>query len=383
MRNFIASVVIALAVGPAVHAGNVSALISGGNLYLYGDGGGSHLTVDSPGQGKIRVTGLVTVNGENTIVNGKVNGSTTLTGWTNGVYNFSYAGNDSITLLGLVVNGAVHVDLGEGDDTLTFGDLPADQLVPPLGLPISLAGLPSGTNSSAKSLLLIGGGGADTAMINGVFVEGAATLDLGAGKDVVLIGSPSPNDSAAVVFYESCVIIPGNDADNIDITATDVRRNLIVDDSQSALRLSISDVNVGDSTFIYGTPSNDDIQTSNLNVTNLLKVIAEGGDDLVLLGGSSTSTEVFPGIGNDRVQLTNLNATRASVYLDPGIDELRIQSVSFKDFYGFGSSGNDLFRIQNSSISRAYLYGDAGNDTYQDGGGNSIGKLNLYTIENK
>ena len=379
MRTFISPILIALVVGTAAHAGNVSALVSGGNLYLYGDGGGSNVTVDSPEQGKIRVSGSVTPTGENTIINGKVNGSTTLTGWTSGVYNFSYAGNDSITLLGLTVKGAAHVDLGEGDDNLAFGKASAE-----LELAMSLVGLAEGTNSSAKSLLVIGGGGADAVILNDLFVEGAATLNLGAGKDAVFIGSPAfDTNTVSVVFYESCVILPGNDADNINITSTDVRRDLIVDDSQAALQLDVSNVNVGGSTFIYGTPSNDDIRVSSSNVTNLLKVIAEGGDDRISLGGSSTSTEVFPGLGNDSVQLASLTATRAYVYLDPGIDELQIQSCSFSNLYGFGSSGNDLFRMQGSKISQANLYGEAGTDTYQNGGGNSIGKLNLFTIENK
>jgi hypothetical protein len=380
MRTHISSLLIALIMGSAAQAGNVSAFISGGHLYLYGDAGGSSLTVDSPSSGQIRVTGTVTSGGEDTVVNGQKNGTVTLDGWKAGVYNFAYAGNDSITLSGLQINGAAHMDLGEGDDSVIIGDLPLEEMLTNVGLASSA----SGTMSSAKSLLVIGAGGADMVVLQGLFVGGAATLDLGAGEDDVFIGnSATDNDTASVVFYESCVIIPGNEADTINITSTDVRRNLIVDDSQAALQLDISDVNVGDSTFIYGTPANDRITAVNLHVTNILKVIAEGGDDFIALGGSSTSTEVFPNAGNDSVQLNNLETTRAYVYLDPGRDELQIQAGRYSYLYAYGSSGDDLFRIQNASITQANLYGEAGTDTYQNGGGNSIGKLNLYTIENK
>lgn len=373
MHTDIWSLLITLTLSGAVQAGNVSALISGGHLYLYGDAAGSNITVDSPASGQVRVTGMLTAGGENTTINGKTNGTVTLNKWTGGIYNFSYAGNDMLTLSQLPINGAAHIDLGEGDDGFIIGEMPLQML-----------GLGQGNANSAKSLLVIGAGGADLVVLNGLLVSGATTLDLGAGEDDVFIGQPSLNaNNASVWFYESCVIIPGSEADTINITATDVRRNLIVDDSLATMQLDISNSNVGDSLFIYGTSSSDHISAVDLQVTNLLKVIAEGGDDFIALGGSSSSTEVYPGQGNDRVELTNLATSRAYVYLDPGTDQLQIQSGSYQNLYAFGSAGDDLFRIQNACISQAYLYGEAGNDTYQNGGGNNIGKLNLYTIENR
>lgn len=381
MRIQFSAVLIGLALSAAAQAGNVSAQISGGNLYLYGDGGGSNLTVDSPAAGQVRVTGTVTADGEDTIVNGQPNGSVVLAGWTRGVFNYSYAGNDTLSFVGLTIQGPAHIDLGEGDDGFIVGELaPADAGVEGNAAPPMTAGGPS----SAKSLVVIGAGGRDTVILNDLFVDGAATLDLGNGEDLVLIGSPAQNtDDVSVVFSQSCVIVPGNQADSISISSTDVYRNLIVDDAQGELLLDISDVNVDDSVFIYGTPANDQINTQNLNVARLLKVISEGGDDAIVLAGTSATTEVFPGLGNDSVLLVDLSTTRASVYLDSGTDELDVQGGSYSFLYGYGGGGNDLFRLQYTSISQAFLYGDGGTDSYVNGGGNMIGKLNLYSIENK
>lgn len=379
MRIQFLAVLIGLGLSAAAQAGNVSAQISGGHLYLYGDAGGSNLTVDSTADGQVRVTGTVTADGEDTVVNGQPNGSVELSGWTRGIYNYSYAGNDTLSLVGLTIQGPAHIDLGEGDDGFIVGEL----VTIPVGVEGNAAPA-AGAPSSAKSFFVLGLGGSDTVILNDLFVEGAATLDLGNGEDLVFIGSPAQDPAnVSVVFSQSCVIVPGNQADSISISSTDVYRNLIVDDAQGELLLDISDVNVDDSVFIYGTPANDQINTQNLNVTRLLKVISEGGDDDIVLAGTSDTTEVFPGLGNDSVLLVDLATTRASVYLDPGNDEVDVQGGSYSFLYGYGGGGNDLFRLQNTSISQAFLYGDGGSDSYVNGGGNMIGKLNLFSIENK
>ena len=376
MRIQVSAILIGLALSAAAHAGNVSALISGGHLYLYGDQGGSNLTVDSPAPGQIRVTGTVTANGETTTVNGQTNGSVILDGWTRGIFNYSYAGDDTLSFVGLTIQGPAHIDLGEGDDGFIVGELLSGEIA---GEPAVVAGA-----SSAKSLFVLGVAGNDMVMLSDLFVEGAATLDLGNGQDIVMIGGASEDPNyVSVVFSQSCVIVPGNEPDTISINSTDVYRSLTIDDAQGVLTLDISDVYVDDSVFIYGTPANDQITTQNLNVTRLLKVISEGGDDNITLSASSATTEVFPGLGNDVVVLADMWTTRAHVYLDPGNDELNVQGGNYSYLYGYGGGGNDLFRLQNTTISQAYLYGDGGTDTYSNGGGNSIGKLNLYSIENK
>lgn len=381
MRMYIWSTLLAAMLGSVAQAGNVSAVVSGGHLYLYGDVGGSSLTVESPASGQIQVTGTVTATGESTVVNGQANGTVVLSGWTRGIYSYGYAGNDTLMLTGLMVNGPTHVDMGDGDDALVVGELPTNE--PTNGQ----ADIDTAAFNSTQSLFVLGVRGNDMVILNNLFVQAAATLDLGAGEDDVFIGGGTAgtngDGSPSVEFHESCVIIPGSEADDINIASASVRRNLIVDDSSGPMLLDITDVSVGDSTFIYGTPSNDRITTENLTVTNILKVIAEGGDDVVMLNSSSNSTEVFPGAGNDSVELMAVTTNRAYVYLDPGNDALQIQGGSYNFLYGYGSSGNDLFQIQNAMIGQANLYGEAGTDTYSDGGGNSIGKLNLYTIENK
>ncbi len=384
MRIYISALVIALAISGSARAGNVSADIYGGSLYLYGDARGSSITVDSPSSGQVRVSGTVTAQGENTVVNGTPNGSVTLKGWTGGIYNFSYAGNDSVTLLGLTINGAAHIDLGEGNDALVV----SDSFMPTLaaGSVTEASGASSNADamSYARSILVIGAGGADMALIDNLLVDGAATFDMGTGRDEVYIGVPqAAANQVSVMFLESCVIVPGDGADDVSIASTEIGRNLIVDDARSRLRLDISNVSVGDSTFVYGTSVRDVITTANLNVRNTLKVISEGGDDHIKLAGSARTVEVFPGIGNDLVRLRELIATRAYIYLDPGSDDLHVQLSDFNFLYAYGSSGNDQFGFRNARINQAFLYGDSGEDTFQDEGGNQFGELELFSIENQ
>ena len=85
-------------------AGTVTARISGNSLFIYGDQGNNSIAIDSPQPGQIRVVGFTSGNGETTSVNGQVNGSVTLSGWTGGIFTYMYAGSDTVTLSNAVLS---------------------------------------------------------------------------------------------------------------------------------------------------------------------------------------------------------------------------------------------------------------------------------------
>ncbi len=389
MRKAILGVMIGLALGSAAIAGNVTARVSGGNLYLYGDNSGSNISIDSPSSGQIRVSATPTASGETTTVNGQANGTVVLNGWTRGIYNYSYAGDDSLTLSSLLVNGHLHIDLGTGNDELFMGTTPEIQemnaLAATLGLDASAVAMDLDPSEGAViiqyTLFVIGANGDDYVDLVQTLVGEGATFDLGQGSDEIFVGLADIEADFGVDFARNCVILPGTEADSVNLESVRVGHDLIVDDVNMGLDLYVFDVQVERSCFVYGTPSIDRIEMESIFVDNLFRVITEGDNDAIILSGSTRQLDLFSGLGNDRVRLIDFDSERLNVYLDPGEDDFLLQRGNTGRLYAYGSSGNDLFAIRDATVGQAYIYGDSGTDTYSGVPGNNIGSLNLYSIE--
>lgn len=374
-----------------LHAGDVDATIRGGNLYVYGDDFDNQIAISAPdNNGQIIVAGSTSMSGENTSVNGQENGTVVLDGWNGGIYCFLYDGDDSLTLSSAMVNGFVHIDLGEDNDSLVVGVSPQAQ---------AFAAAQRATNAPAEllsaavdaeqdaviissGLLVLGASGHDFVELQQLWVAGTAEVNLGSGNDDLLIGTLSMEETT-VAFQESLVIIPGNERDWLELSSIDVGGDLIIDDATGGQVLFGTDIRVGRSVFIYGTPDNDRIDLVAMSVQDVLRVIAEGGNDIVIVAGTARATYVYAGAGNDKVRIVDLEGTRADVFLDAGHDDFMIQRGNLRRLNAYGGSGDDLFALRFVNILQAYLYGDAGTDSYQGVPGNNIGSLNLYSIENQ
>lgn len=378
MRRVLFCVLLSFFTSEVASAGTVTARISGNSLFIYGDQGNNSIAIDSPQPGQIRVVGFTSGNGETTSVNGQVNGSVTLSGWTGGIFTYMYAGSDTVTLSNAVVRGAAHFDLGDGHDELIIGSLPGTGEVVNLLLPQANQGYVD----LQSSLYVLGSNGDDyVSLVNGI-VRGYATFDLGNGDDELRMGH-SDVSGTVVEFLSNCVVFPGSGADSAMFSATVMRRDFIFDDSTSTLDLSLVGVTIDQNAFIYGTSSVDSMVLNNVFVGRLLQLFSEGDSDFVQLSTVRCGTlEIFAGDGADSVRLDAVTAETLRVFLDAGADTLEINAGMIKRIYGYGGSDNDLFTIRTTQATELNLFGDGGTDSLVQTG-NAIGTTRLYSIENK
>lgn len=378
MKRILCCVFLSFFACEVASAGSVTARISGSSLFVYGDQGANSIAIDSPQSGQIRVVGLTSGNGETTSVNGQVNGSVTLAGWTGGIFTYMYAGSDTVTLSNVVVRGAAHFDLGDGHDELLIGSLPGTSEVVNLLVPQANQGFVE----LQSSLYVLGSNGDDyVSLVNGI-VRGYATFDLGNGDDEVIMGD-SDLSGTVVEFLSNCVVFPGSGSDSAIFSSTVMRRDFIFDDSTSTLDLTLVGVSIDQNAFIYGTSAADSMVLDNVFVGRLLQLFAEGDSDFVRLSTVQCGTlEIFTGDGSDTARLNAVTAETLRVFLDAGADMLEIDAGMFKRIYGYGGSDNDLFTIRSTQATELNLFGDGGTDSLVQTG-NTIGTTRLYSIENK
>jgi hypothetical protein len=382
MKKLLLAVGLILSLTSSSFAGAVTATISGGNLYLYGDPHDSNVIVRGAGMNRVEVRGAITPSGQNTVVNGLVNGTVYLTGWTGGIFAYGYEGDDLLTISNAVVRGATHLDLGQGDNEFFLGISRGDAFDNVTGTPVLVPSPDSGPIDFMSTLYLLGLGGSDFVAIADAFVVGNAVINTGDGDDDMYLGENlgwgTIND-----FRNSLQIFPGAGVDWMDFQSIRTINNLIVDDTVGSMRLEAYDVRVGGSGFVYGTPSNDNILFVGLVVGDLFQTFSESGHDLVRLFGRANAAEVFSGAGNDRVVLGRMVASRVHAQLDVGNDSLTVNGGDIGTLNAFGSSNDDLFRFQNARVNVANLYGDSGFDTYSNGGGNTFGTLRFFSVESR
>jgi hypothetical protein len=380
MKKLLLTVGLMFCLSSSTFAGAVTASISGGNLYLYGDPHDSNVVVRSAGINQVEVRGLPTPGGHNTVVNGQVNGAVVLNGWSGGVFAYGYEGDDIMTMSNAIVRGAAHIDLGQGDNEFFVGISRGDAFANVSGNPVGMPSPDSGPIDFLSTLYLLGLDGSDFVAIADAYVVGHATVNTGAGDDDIYLGE---NLGWGTIddFRNSLLILPGAGVDWIDLQSVRTVNDLVIDDSTDAMKVDAFDIRVGGSGFVYGTPGDDNILFQGLIVGNLFQVFSEGGHDLVRLFGRANAAEVFSGAGNDRVIIGRFVASRIHAQLDVGNDSLTVSGGNIGTLNAFGSSNNDLFRLQSTQINVANLYGDSGVDTYQNGGGNTIGRINFYSVE--
>ncbi len=403
LRGFrgLCGLAIAMALSSNLVAGNVKATLSGGTLFVYGDRNDNSIGIASTNPGEIVVSGFVTGSGEPTTVNG-ASEPAVLTGWTNGIYVYLYEGNDSVSLMSGDVLGHVHVDLGPGNDDATLGNsAPVDmveetvdgvlQSIPGDGLNVLAAAEPGLTESSLsvkQTLVVLGGAGEDVVQLGDMKVEGHVTLDLGAGNDYVLIGSPGlvPMEEGApsdVTFGNNAVIVPGGGDDVVQATSLSVARDLTIDDPVGAALVLLDQVDVGNNFLLFTSPADDEVEMLNVTVGQLFKLIAKEGVDFITVDGlMADRVEFYLGNGADDFYAGSVFANRVWSYLEGGDDLFEIVDSQIGTHTIYGGAGNDWMRMTGCSGSTAYIYGEGGTDTLEESG-NSIGTINVYTVENR
>lgn len=372
----------------SVHAGNVSAKISGGSLFLYGDRTDNSVVIESSGSGQVRVAGAVGSSGEITTINGS-NAPVELQGWNNGIYAYLYEGNDSVTLLSGIVLGAVHIDLGAGDDDLVLGtgapELSEASLVGailsgliPFDSPLAAE---TGGLELQRSLVVLGAQGSDQVTISNCTVRGRTTLDLGGEADNVFVGTVA--EVTTTIFQDYLVIVPGSGQDAVLVNGASVARDLLIDDPSDAADIGVFETDVGQNLFVFSSLGADNISINNVMVASLAKVIAKEGDDFVSISGLlANRAELFLGLGNDSLQASDVLLDRMWTYLESGNDQMELSSSQVGIQFIYGAGGNDSVTLSGCTGSEATVYGDGGTDTLSTPA-NGIQNIRFYSIENR
>lgn len=362
----------------SAHADNVTASISGGSLYVYGDGGDNSIRIESSQPGKVTVSGTVTtVNGGDTPV--------TLSGWNNGVFVYLSDGNDSVWLHSGTVRGVTHFDLGSGDDEVLVGGssaMPAEYLTDEL-----LTLFPDSTEASAsplrlnQSLTVLGFAGHDTAYVASCTVVGSSTFDMGTSGDDVYLGTESGTTST--FFQNSVVVVPGAGADIVSVSEVRFTHDLIIDDPTNASTVDIFSSRVGGNLFVFTSLAVDYVNIESVTVIGILKsILKDANDRLFLTDVLASRTELYFGIGNDQFVANELDTPNLLVFLEDGADRSTVRDSDITNGYYYGAGGDDYFTVQTTSGSSAYIYGDGGTDTLKQSG-NTIGQVYSYSIERK
>jgi len=282
------------------------------------------------------------------------------------------------------VTGLLHIDSGEGDDTVNVnGD--------------------AAFNPQLGSLNVWSFGGADTVRVSNLTLSNFAWVDLGAGDDSLAEGN--------IVAGGDDFVFAGTGDDVVGVTNVTAKYLLSVgasgDDQQSfaGLHLNRSSLigEAGDDSITLddtfnaldpGTPIVVDATTAT-HITGLLHIDTGEGDDTVTINGDSASNvsvgslDVWTFGGIDTVSIANLAATgQINVDTGEGDDDLTLDTVSTNyELNVFLKGGDDNVTATNvtaDSGARARIFGGLGDDTITDLGGNGAEGTEyfLFDVEN-
>jgi FKBP-type peptidyl-prolyl cis-trans isomerase FkpA len=262
-------------------AGNVTVSLQGDVLQINGDAASN----------EIRVTGIA--NGRAQVIAGAgttINGGTAIFVSSAQVRNVAMqmgAGNDSVTVENLPINGYVDLDLGVGGDTANLRNL------------------------NVRALNVNGRAGNDVIQFHHVFSRDYIMIQTHEGDDTLSITSMATN--------RGVLIDTGEGADLIAISHLGARANLVVNTGGGNDRVFLTgqffannsqfNLGSGDDTFAV-LPQ---ISSKTANFGKQLRVQAGDGNDTVFLGSSTVagkSVSLDGGSGNDSLGVPGANLRR-------------------------------------------------------------------------
>lgn len=272
-----------------VLTGNVTASVSAGNLFVFGDEAGNSVELAQSG-GNLVLRGL-----DNTTINGQAGeflvrgGTSVLNG---SLFAYLNGGNDTLSLGdGVTVNRDAFVYLGEGNDTFSM----------------------QGSNAQ-RGLIVDMSNGNDNISLLHAFVHRDATFTGLLGNKTVSISDSYLGNRFTLVT------ISGNDAVLIDNSHID-------DDVYAYTGMGNDDVLVGDASFhetvVIDTSLGDDlvqVQNGSTFRDPVVVVLGDGNDTLTSDGNQFQDTTIIVGVtGNDTIDTSG--STFASGATIPDADQ--------------------------------------------------------------
>jgi len=363
-------------------AGDVTVERSGPDLFVTGDSLSNTISIESDGNGGVRVIGFNDASAQPTSVNGVPNGSYRSPSFSGSVFVNMNDGNDQVRLTRLQLQTGV-VNLGAGNDELIAGLQTTTETRFGTTSPLRL--------TVYQDFNIIGGTGDDTVRLQSVYVAGSSVIDTGDQNDTITllpgVDGPSLAQTAQRIDVGGTLtIVPGNGSDVVSAKAVITGANLVIDDATGPLTASLTSFRSNGSTLIYGTPDNDQINLKEGRAEALLQIISEGGDDVLsVVNMYADQVNLNAGDGADRLTLNNVRTPRADVQMGAGNDRVIMRDLDIDTLFAFGNLGDDFFDVRSSNVRVANFYGEDGYDTFQTSllEPNTFGELNLYTFERR
>lgn len=296
-------------------AGHVTAYVSGGTLFVFGDGASNAVSITGGANAQqVLVMGAPDDAGRATAINGQA------AFVANGVRYSAIVnlrgGNDNLTVADLVLNNDLNIVTEAGDDSVLLGNAPevieaSNQLVfPPT---------PARSLQIGGSRIVNTGVGNDDVDQLSVAARYSSIVDTGPGSDAVFLGPdlealpvpfPSGGTNAGVMAGGAMIVNLGDGNDVL--TAVDLRvgGNLHINDPLGANDVSITEAFINGNAFIV-MGSGEDFVTLDTLRARLLHINTLGGNDDVSVTGAATDRfETFLGVGNDQLAV---GASRAII----------------------------------------------------------------------
>ena len=368
-------------------AGNVTASIRGGTLFVDGDDSSNSIAIyRGANAGQIVVQGF-DLDGGTTINGGTANQTVTLEGFNNGVVVKMNKGDDRVSLTNLAVPGGVDLNGGQGHDTIHVG-LDPNNLAPSLW-----PGLTVGAVTIGETITVRGDSGNDTVYLSGLNVAKNENIDLGDGDDTFIkpvgnldqiggsltINFGRGNDRAEgladfQVSQSFAAIHSSSGTLFIEVSDAQVDGNVNIQTGRGADTITLDDIRTPAMT-VRSFEGNDvvTLRHSTSRIANVRVETGAGHDTLNLEGLIAGSLRASTQAGDDRLNVSNAQITDAFFSTDVGREIGSIVGSNFGILTVNLGGNSDRLTVSNTTAStRADFDGGTGDDRLIDGGGNNF-----------
>lgn len=315
-------------------AGNVTAEVSGGSLFVNGDAAGNSVDISGTGTpGQFVVSGVTDKSGAGTTVNGQF--FVVVSGVTNSVFVHLRAGNDELTVEDANIPRDLIITTEAGHDTVLIGDAPDEETF-------------SRSVNVGGTLSINTGIGDDVVDQLSLSTRYSNIIHTGSGFDDVFVG-PDPSQPvlpSAVPYIGVSVgidlnINTGDHDDTVTINSVHTGADIHISDFAGRNDVLVNSAVANDDFFAVLGSGNDTLRVNVVRASDLMHINTVGGDDVATITGSQ--------------------ANRLEVFL---------------------SSGNDRLAVGTTRVfSEAWFDGGSGFDRYTDLGGNSFNRQRRFNFE--
>ena len=277
-------------------------------------------------------------------------------------------GNDTIDIRGVINSGgSISVHTLAGSDNIRIGasaqvQIPEDP--PPSPSPQDAVQL-------GGSLHVDAGEGGDTIIVENVLAVGNIVLHGGAGADSIRSGSAETVPAGSRVGSSArgdIVIYGGDGADNVFVNQATTVNSFLVNLGDAVAGGAGNNVVVRNSSFsndsaILGGAHADDLDLDAVNIVTNLFLQTGGGNDAVNLQGTLVTAgalTINTSDGSDTVVIDNTNIRTLVLFTDDGDDEVSLIANLIDDFFGDLGAGNDSIESESTYRNRAFVRGGPG-----------------------